>query len=44
MVYAWSACRAARLRERRLLVVTSATAALGLVMIALKVLVLLHLR
>jgi len=43
-VYAWSASRAAQLRGRQLLVVTSVAAALGLVMIALKDLVLLHLH
>ncbi|HEV2240246.1 MAG TPA: hypothetical protein VGR98_04325 [Streptosporangiaceae bacterium] len=40
--YAWSASRAAQLRGRQLLVATSVAAALGLVMIALKDLVLLH--
>ena len=42
--YAWSASRAAQLRGRQLLVATSVAAALGLVMIALKDLVLLHLH
>jgi hypothetical protein len=40
--YAWSASRAAQLRGRQLMVATSVAAALGLVMIALKDLVLLH--
>jgi hypothetical protein len=43
-VYAWSAGRAARLRGRQLFTVTSVAAALGLVMIGLKDLVLLHLH
>jgi hypothetical protein len=41
-VYAWSAGRAAQFRGRQLVVVTSVAATLGLVMIALKDLVLLH--
>lgn len=43
-IYAWSACRAAQLRGRQLLLATAAAAALGLVMIALKDVVLLHLH
>jgi hypothetical protein len=43
-VHAWWAGRAAQLRGRRLLLVTSAAAVLGLVMIALKDLVLIHLH
>jgi hypothetical protein len=43
-VYAWSASRAAQLRGRQLLLVTSIAAALGLLMIALKDIVLLHLH
>jgi len=43
-VHAWWAGRAARLRGRQLFFVTSAAAALGLVMILLKDLVLLHLH
>jgi hypothetical protein len=43
-VYAWSASRAAQLRGRQLLAVTSVAAAFGLVMIGLKDLVLLHLH
>jgi hypothetical protein len=43
-IHGWLAGRAAQLRGRRLLFVTSAAAALGLVMILLKDLVLLHLH
>ena len=43
-VHAWLAGRAAQLRGRRLLFVTAGAAALGLVMIVLKDLVLLHLH
>jgi len=43
-VHGWLAGRAARLRGRRLLLATSITAALGLVMILLKDLVLIHLH
>jgi hypothetical protein len=43
-IHGWLAGRAAQLRGRRLLFVTSAAAALGLVMILLKDLVLVHLH
>ena len=43
-IYGWSAGRAARLRGRRLLVSTSVAAALGVVMILLKDVVLIHLH
>jgi len=43
-VHGWLAGRAARLRGRRLLLATSIAAALGLVMILLKDLVLIHLH
>ena len=42
--HGWSVGRASRLRGRQLLIVTSVAAALGLVMVALKDLVLLHLH
>lgn len=44
IVYAWSAGRSAQLRGRQLLIATSVAAALGLVMILLKDLVLNHLH
>jgi hypothetical protein len=44
MIHGWSAGRAAHLRGRQLLVVTSVAAALGLLMIALKDVVLIHLH
>jgi hypothetical protein len=44
MIYAWSAGRAAHLRGRQLLVITSVAAALGLLMIILKDVVLIHLH
>ncbi len=43
-IYAWSAGRAARLRGKQLLIVTAAAAALGLLMIILKDVVLVHLH
>lgn len=43
-IHGWSAGRAARLRGRQLLLSTSAAAALGIVMILLKDLVLIHLH
>lgn len=44
MIYAWSAGRAAQLRGRQLLIITAVAAALGLVMIILKDVVLVHLH
>jgi hypothetical protein len=44
MIYAWSAGRAAHLHGRQLLVITSIAAALGLLMIILKDVVLIHLH
>jgi hypothetical protein len=44
MIYAWSAGRAAHLRGRQLLVITSVAAALGLLMVILKDVVLIHLH
>ena len=44
MIYAWSAGRAAQLRGRQLLIITAAAAALGLLMIILKDVVLVHLH
>ena len=44
MIYAWSAGRAAHLRGRQLLLITSVAAALGLLMIILKDVVLIHLH
>ncbi len=44
MIYAWSAGRAAQLRGRQLFVITSIAAALGLLMILLKDVVLIHLH
>jgi hypothetical protein len=44
MTYGWLAARAAQLRGRQLVLTTSIAAALGLVMVALKDLVLLHLH
>jgi ABC-type uncharacterized transport system permease subunit len=44
MIYAWSAGRAAQLRGRQLLIITAITAALGLLMIILKDVVLIHLH
>jgi len=44
MIYAWSAGRAAQLRGRQLLIITAVAAALGLVMIILKDVVLIHLH
>jgi hypothetical protein len=44
MIYAWSAGRAAHLQGRQLLVITSIAAALGLLMIILKDVVLIHLH
>jgi hypothetical protein len=44
MIYGWSAGRAAQLRGRQLLVVTSIAAALGPLMIVLKDVVLIHLH
>ncbi len=44
MIYAWSAGRAAHLRDRQLLVITSVAAVLGLPMIILKDVVLIHLH
>ena len=44
MIYAWSAGRAAHLRGRPLLIVTSIAGALGLLMIILKDVVLIHLH
>jgi hypothetical protein len=44
MIYAWSAGRAARLKGRHLLVITSVAGALGLLMIILKDVVLIHLH
>jgi len=44
MIYAWSAGRAAQLRGRQLLIITAAAAALGLLMIILKDVVLIHLH
>ena len=44
VIHAWSAGRAARLRGRQLLVITSLAAALGLLMIVLKDVVLIHLH
>jgi hypothetical protein len=43
-IYAWSAGRAARLRGRQLFLITSIAAALGLLMITLKDVVLIHLH
>ncbi len=43
-IYAWSAGRAARLHGRQLLIITAAAAALGLLMIVLKDVVLIHLH
>ncbi|HEY6425257.1 MAG TPA: hypothetical protein VIY28_18855 [Pseudonocardiaceae bacterium] len=43
-IYAWSAGRAAHLRGRQLLVITSIAAGLGLLMILLKDVVLIHLH
>lgn len=43
-IHGWSAGRAARLRGRQLLLSTSVAAALGVVMILLKDLVLIHLH
>jgi hypothetical protein len=43
-IYAWSAARAAKLRGRQLLGITSIAAGLGLVMIILKDVVLIHLH
>jgi hypothetical protein len=44
IIYGWSAGRAAHLRGRQLLVITSIAAALGLLMILLKDVVLIHLH
>jgi len=44
MIYAWLAGRAAHLHGRQLLVITSIAAALGLLMIILKDVVLIHLH
>ena len=44
VIYAWSAGRAAQLRGRQLLVITSIAAALGLLMVLLKDVVLIHLH
>jgi hypothetical protein len=44
MIYAWSAGRAAHLQGRQLVVITSVAAALGLLMILLKDVVLIHLH
>ena len=44
MIYAWFAGRAAQLRGRQLLIITAAAAALGLMMIILKDVVLIHLH
>lgn len=44
MIYAWSAGRAAHLRGRQLFAITSIAAALGLLMIILKDVVLIHLH
>ena len=44
VIYGWWACRSAQLRGRQLLFATSVAAALGLMMIALKDLVLIHLH
>ena len=44
MIYAWSAGRAAQLRGRQLLIITAVAAALGLLMIILKDVVLIHLH
>jgi hypothetical protein len=44
VIYAWSAGRAARLRGRQLLIITSVAAALGLLMVVLKDVVLTHLH
>ena len=44
MIYAWSAGRAAHLRGRQLFAITSIAAALGLLMILLKDVVLIHLH
>ena len=44
MIYAWSAGRAAHLRGRQLLIITAIAAALGLLMIILKDVVLIHLH
>ena len=44
MIYAWSAGRAAQLRGRQLLIITAIAAALGLLMIILKDVVLVHLH
>jgi hypothetical protein len=44
MIYGWSAGRAAHLRGRQLLVLTSIAAALGLLMVLLKDVVLIHLH
>jgi hypothetical protein len=44
VIHGWSAGRASRLRGRQLLLTTSIAAAVGLVMIALKDVVLIHLH
>jgi hypothetical protein len=44
MIYAWSAGRAAQLKGKQLFVITSIAAALGLLMILLKDVVLIHLH
>ena len=44
VIYAWSAGRAAQLRGRQLLVITSIAAALGVLMVLLKDVVLIHLH
>ena len=44
MIYAWSAGRAAQLKGKQLVVITSIAGALGLLMILLKDVVLIHLH
>ena len=44
VIYAWSAGRAAELRGRQLLFITSIAAALGVLMVLLKDVVLIHLH